>query len=633
MISLHIAAIFGDEVITRCLLEDGYDLNIFEEVMRRPLFQTVAQSMRSIVELLLDYGTRIELADPGGINALHAALHQDTTDMLELLLQRDGDCNYQDLNFLTLLFRAVIDKKIEAARMLLKYNADPNIPDSTGFSPLFQCVATRDIPFVKLLLENGADPNAMVGMKQTTSVLPSESTTSTGNNNTNRPPIQHEFTCVPVRLQSQEADMSHSPISYAVRQGDEDLLKLLLSACENITWKDRRNFDEGLLHFAVRLGNNRIIDMPLEGGPEVLRNSTNGLGKTPLHIAAELGNMEAARLGWDDGLIFVATVLVVALLALSISVRGTQVKTSGCHKRDIFLPENTLLKLLLAFNVLYLVAACFTKLSALYLYIRIFTQKKKFQKTCKALVAIVVILYIAVLIQEFTVSGIAVQLWNKQNASSIVDKRRVDLGTAFYRNVVILILPIPLVWKLQMSIMKKINLTALFLSGLSVTVVASFRLMAIVRADYDNEVVSVTSGIMNLQVLEPELAIFCLCLPVLNRFWLDLWEKCFGRRKQLRQTHQMSGGNSHDKREGEEGHLRWDEFLRSGNYTPYSASAGVGTPTATASRPGRPRPRVRRPAGDRGEDPGQSASLPEPPPINVDTTWSIAYEATAAMHL
>lgn len=301
MISLHIAAIFGDEVITRCLLEDGYDLNIFEEVMRRPLFQTVAQSMRSIVELLLDYGTRIELADPGGINALHAALHQDTTDMLELLLQRDGDCNYQDLNFLTLLFRAVIDKKIEAARMLLKYNADPNIPDSTGFSPLFQCVATRDIPFVKLLLENGADPNAMVGMKQTTSVLPSESTTSTGNNNTNRPPIQHEFTCVPVRLQSQEADMSHSPISYAVRQGDEDLLKLLLSACENITWKDRRNFDEGLLHFAVRLGNNRIIDMPLEGGPEVLRNSTNGLGKTPLHIAAELGNMEAASVLVNSG--------------------------------------------------------------------------------------------------------------------------------------------------------------------------------------------------------------------------------------------------------------------------------------------------------------------------------------------
>lgn len=90
--------------------------------------------------------------------------------------------------------------------------------------------------------------------------------------------------------------------------------------------------------------------------------------------------------------------------------------------------------------------------------------------TCKVLGVIIAILYIAVLVQEFTVSGIAVELWHKPALGSLTDKKRVDIGTAFYTilgNFIILVLPLPLIWKLQMRVRKKIAITVLFLSGLS----------------------------------------------------------------------------------------------------------------------------------------------------------------------
>ncbi|XXH01323.1 hypothetical protein Hte_007681 [Hypoxylon texense] len=292
MTSLHVAVWQGDEPVTQCLLEEGYDPNIFEEQLKTPLFCAVSLGIRSIVDLLLDHGACVELADNDGINALHAALCRDTPDLLELLLQHGGDCNYQDCNGLTLLDHAVENKKIEAARVLLKYDADPNMHDRNGLSPLFTCVDTQDIPFVKLLLENGADPNAIVGLKQEASVLPSESTTSTSDDNTNQPLVQNNTTCVTVS-QSEEADVYHSAVSWAVLRGYEVLLELLLSKCDNITWKDQNNGDS-VLHYAIRLGNDRILGILLKGGPDGLRNSTNGLGRTPLHIAAHLGDMTAA---------------------------------------------------------------------------------------------------------------------------------------------------------------------------------------------------------------------------------------------------------------------------------------------------------------------------------------------------
>ncbi|KAI0844320.1 ankyrin repeat-containing domain protein [Daldinia vernicosa] len=216
-------------------------------------------------------------------------------ELLELLLRRGGDCNYQDARSWTLLHYAVAAKNIEAARVLLKYNADPNIPNTDGVTPLFHCVATQDIPSVitNLLLENGADPNAIARIKNAAPVRPPGPSTGTNDSSAHK---HHETPIISVEAQPGKEYYNHSPISWAVMKGYEDSLKLLLSACDNITWEDPQNKGETILHYAIRLGNQKIVCYLLVGGPVALLNSVNSMGETPLHTAAQLGDVMTASM-------------------------------------------------------------------------------------------------------------------------------------------------------------------------------------------------------------------------------------------------------------------------------------------------------------------------------------------------
>ncbi|GAW23815.1 hypothetical protein ANO14919_133920 [Xylariales sp. No.14919] len=305
MTSLHIAAIYGDEGLTRRLLEEGYNPNIIETRLRTPLYGAVWERLHSIVELLLDFGACIELASHNGLTALHAAVKRDPV-LLELLLQRGGNCNYQDSNGDTLLFHAIAEKKIDALRVLLNHNANPNIPNNTGLLPLFLCVSLDDIPSMILLLDHGADPNGKVGFKHKVSIPSSISSPGITDSNVDGAPIQGRISLepVPIGTRPHEVYISHSPVSFAMQMGRNEALKRLLLSCENITWNDPTHNGEGLIHYAVRLKNEEILRILLMYGPKVLRNMSNDLGRTPLHIAAQVGNVAAAamllHIGYDD---------------------------------------------------------------------------------------------------------------------------------------------------------------------------------------------------------------------------------------------------------------------------------------------------------------------------------------------
>ncbi|KAI0469636.1 ankyrin repeat-containing domain protein [Xylaria cf. heliscus] len=300
MTSLQIAADFGDEGLIRCLLEEGHDPNVVGASFCTPLCLAVHWGSRSMIETLLDHGAHIELPCRNGETPLLDALKRDSTEMLQLLLERGGDCNYKTSQGKTLLHDAISAQNIEAARVLLRSKADPNIPDKFGVTPLFQSVVDQHDSFVDLLLENGADPNAMVTMKQTSLVTsPGSDGSSNGDDSDNV--LIRTTTVVPVRAgsHSDEADVTHTPISWAVIQGYEGVLQSLLSACDRVTWKDHDG--ESLLHYAVRRNDNGIVRILLEKGPKELRDSTNSIGETQLHTAAEVGNMAAAAMLVDAG--------------------------------------------------------------------------------------------------------------------------------------------------------------------------------------------------------------------------------------------------------------------------------------------------------------------------------------------
>ncbi|KAI8944091.1 ankyrin repeat-containing domain protein [Xylaria longipes] len=264
MTSLQIATASGNEHIVRCLLQEGRDPNVAETSLGTPLCIAVYGGSHSMLELLLDHGARIEQLSLGGETAPHIALKNYSIEILELL-QRGGDCNCQDPNGETLLRYATRVQSIEAAH---------------------------------LLLENGADPNVMVKLKRKPSVPSSGSATGSKDDSSTNSLVQMKilFTPVPIGAQSDEAEVTHSPISWAMVEGYEGSLQLLLSACDHVIWEDPSHKGECLLHCAVRLKNDQIFRILLERGPKELHHSRNSMGDIPLHTAAEVGNVAAATM-------------------------------------------------------------------------------------------------------------------------------------------------------------------------------------------------------------------------------------------------------------------------------------------------------------------------------------------------
>ncbi|KAI0097431.1 ankyrin repeat-containing domain protein [Nemania sp. FL0031] len=161
MTSLKIAAHFKSEALTRCLLEDGRDPNVVGAECDSALFVAAASGSRSIVELLLNHGARIELVvHPLGLTALHAALMHDgpgSAEILELMLQRGGNCNYRDRDGSPLLHHAISLNNVEGARLLLTRGADPNMVDASRFSSLHAAAMHGNETVASMLVNAGCE--------------------------------------------------------------------------------------------------------------------------------------------------------------------------------------------------------------------------------------------------------------------------------------------------------------------------------------------------------------------------------------------------------------------------------------------------------------------------------------------
>ncbi|KAI1654359.1 hypothetical protein F4813DRAFT_399074 [Daldinia decipiens] len=313
--------------------------------------------------------------------------------------------------------------------------------------------------------------------------------------------------------------------------------------------------------------------------------------------------------GWDDGFILIAVVLEIALFAVSVYLWN-----GGYYLVSPDRIDRSILCVLLVFESLYLSSMGFTKLSAIYLYMRIFIHKS-FRVLCLVVGSIIVLLYISVYVQLFTLSEVAADLWGNPVFGHVLDNKKVDIGNAVFNvitNAIVLILPIRPIWTLKMRVRSKINLTILFGLGLCVTVVSCIRIAALLRADkyITATVVSYGSRDMHLRVLEPELAIFSLCLPVLRPFWLKVRQSYGYVTEQFRsgcQCSKLAPSKAYD----EEGLLDWGPI--SNTVTRISAS----TPTLPVADIGLYDILKQKPRSIFSRNPVQ---LPEPAVIKVERT-------------
>ncbi|KAI1371286.1 hypothetical protein F4677DRAFT_464382 [Hypoxylon crocopeplum] len=333
-------------------------------------------------------------------------------------------------------------------------------------------------------------------------------------------------------------------------------------------------------------------------------------------------------LGWDDGLILVATALAIALFGLSIYTWDV-----GYERLMFIAPgrdRHMILSLLLSINILYKLCMCFTKFSAICLYTRIFIERK-FRFICKIVGVIIGLFYIYVFIQSFTLSEIAVRLWNNANLEKDMNNKRADSGMAIFNivgNVVVLALPIRPLWKLQMRTKTKISLTVLFFLGICVAVVSAIRLSYILQSGYDTTMlINYGSRDMHLQVLETELAIFSLCLPVLRPVWHKLRENYSSATEKSTNSHRMSSITTDSRICHDDDHARWSGIIADENQPRYDVEVRAEAPSPTEDKSDlcdtfkqilRPEPRR------------EEVKPPQLAHISVDKCWHISYEAAAA---
>jgi ankyrin repeat protein len=175
------------------LLEAGLSPNTTFVADQTALMVAVERSHRNLVEMLIQKGADLDVANLEGETALIVALRSGESDLALLLLEKGanpngavGDGNLTALLLATdfpdvvaallakgadvtqtdtyrgrsALIRHVQAADLRGAKLLLSYGADPNSADIDGYTALMDAAGGNQAGIVDALLENRADVNA-----------------------------------------------------------------------------------------------------------------------------------------------------------------------------------------------------------------------------------------------------------------------------------------------------------------------------------------------------------------------------------------------------------------------------------------------------------------------------------------
>lgn len=330
---LHKAADKGFLSVTEALLTAKADPNVRDISSQTPLTLAAKNGFLPVAAALLASGADPNVASRADPNVaskvlpgpgygmysvsvgrsmfgtpLHFAAARGDATLAALLLTNRADVNMRSIYDETPLDVAAALGRIQVAGLLLAAGADPNaVASSQAGTPLHLAAGAGHREMVKLLLEHGANPNAtaLVGTRGTTPLMQAA---SQGDNEMTALLLEHKADpnvknelggtalwlaigqrklAVVRTLLARGADPNRTdayavpPLIRAVAdQKDKDLTAALLEAKAdvNAVWDGKT-----ALHFAAELGNLELLKLLLAAGADP--NARDPSGRTPLDIA------------------------------------------------------------------------------------------------------------------------------------------------------------------------------------------------------------------------------------------------------------------------------------------------------------------------------------------------------------
>ncbi|KAJ5490512.1 hypothetical protein LT330_008552 [Penicillium expansum] len=238
------------------------------------------------------------------------------------------------------------------------------------------------------------------------------------------------------------------------------------------------------------------------------------------------GYIQQARLEADDWLIGASGIPLIALLALSI-LGGTY--GFGLHVWWITVENMVIMKkILFAYLIVYLFELLLIKVSILMFYRRIFGMNWMIWATLLISHGWCIASMIAAICSCEPIS----YFWNE-----IIDPTAGSYRYNFYyyyvgnaaanvvTDVLILLVPIPVIWNLQMRTTQKIGVCGVLLLGGFVCVASGIRIHYITYLHNNIDITWALGNVAVWSIIEPCIGIICACLPVLQPFIRSLAKK------------------------------------------------------------------------------------------------------------
>ncbi|SLM36795.1 hypothetical protein LPUS_06482 [Lasallia pustulata] len=234
--------------------------------------------------------------------------------------------------------------------------------------------------------------------------------------------------------------------------------------------------------------------------------------------------------GADDTLIIPGAILCLALCACSIA--DVLAGGVGYHEDALRISDPDKLvvwaKFVLIIPEIYLSAVLFPKLAILAIYLRIFN-KAPYRITCWVLAAVLVANCIATTIAGFLTCVPLEYLWDP----TIPGGHCFDIN-AYFRwasltnivtDVVMLILPLPVIWKIHTSRNVKMGLTFTFATGSIGLVTSIIRFVGFFAKNAEADGPYSAASLIVWTVCESGTYLVAACLPTYRPLALLLWKK------------------------------------------------------------------------------------------------------------
>ncbi|KAI9170702.1 hypothetical protein HJFPF1_00172 [Paramyrothecium foliicola] len=239
-----------------------------------------------------------------------------------------------------------------------------------------------------------------------------------------------------------------------------------------------------------------------------------------------VGRCNGPGLWWDDYFVLLATPLGVGMLVCQglceFNPDRDDPERNGYNLEDnpeLAVNVPRILELTFGMQVLYVILLAAVKASMLCLFLRVFVTEFV-QRASKILLGFVLAWAIAYLCAcVFLCTPISGQWTGQGKCGAYMPMIQSLITTNAVGDLVIMAIPMHSVWKLQMRSTEKLGIMATFALGLACVVCAIFRLIYISSVDLNKNITGTMPTTIFLFILEPNLAILCVSIPMLRPFY------------------------------------------------------------------------------------------------------------------